>query len=205
MRVVAGLGNPGQRYRRTRHNAGFMAIDVLASRASVRERRRSVYASLFDLLRCARPDGRAAWVAEASLAGRAVSLVKPLAFMNRSGPPIARVLSEAGCSPAELIVIVDDVALALGTIRVRERGSDGGHNGLRSVTAALGTGEYTRVRVGVASGALPADLADYVLSEVPAQDAALFDGAVRLAADAVECALDAGTAAAMNRFNGRRA
>src|SRR5215510_3858756 len=116
MRLVVGLGNPGERYRRTRHNAGFMVIDVLASRAGG-------------------PRGRQegdAWTAEADVGGESVLLVKPLAFMNRSGVVVEQVLAGRNGELGDLLVVVDDVALELGTLRIRERGSHGGHNGLRS-------------------------------------------------------------------------
>ena len=129
---MVGLGNPGERYRRTRHNAGFMAVDVLAARVGAR----------------GRVEGDA-WVAEATLGGAPAALVKTLAFMNASGGPVARVLAERSGSPADLVVLVDDVALELDTIRVRERGSHGGHNGLRSLVETLGTEEFARVRIGV--------------------------------------------------------
>jgi PTH1 family peptidyl-tRNA hydrolase len=193
MRLVVGLGNPGERYRRTRHNAGFLALDVLAARSHAVPRLEAD-----------------AWLAEASLGGERVRLVKPLSFMNRSGEPLARLLSEADGSPADLVVAVDDVALELGTVRVRPRGSDGGHNGLRSIGEALGTTDFARVRIGVREAGrpieeLPLDLASYVLSEFPAPDAAALEAALTLAADAVECLLQEGAEAAMNRFNGRRA
>src|SRR5688500_4868742 len=114
MRLVVGLGNPGERYRRTRHNAGFMVVDTLAARAGV-----------------ARSSEEAdAWVAGARLAGEDVLLVKPLTFMNRSGIAVQALLEAHAAAPTDLIVVVDDVALELGTIRVRERGSHGNHNGL---------------------------------------------------------------------------
>jgi PTH1 family peptidyl-tRNA hydrolase len=184
---VAGLGNPGERYRRTRHNAGFMAVDALAARARV----------------AGRVEGEA-WVAEASVGGGPVLLVKPLAFMNASGAPVARVLAVHGGSPAELVVLVDDVALELGTIRVRERGSHGGHNGLRSLAETLGTEEFARVRIGVRRGELPDDLAGYVLADFAPEEILVVQEAVGLAADAVQCLLEEGPAAAMSRFNGRR-
>ena len=184
---MAGLGNPGERYRRTRHNAGFMAVDVLAARA--------------------RAAGRVAgdaWVAEALLGGGPALLVKPLAFMNASGPPVARVLAAHGGSPGDLVVLVDDVALELGSIRVRERGSHGGHNGLRSLVETLGTEEFARVRIGVRRGDLPEDLAGYVLDDFPPEGVLVVQEAVGLAADAVLCLLEEGPAAAMNRFNARQ-
>ncbi len=184
---MAGLGNPGERYRRTRHNAGFMAVDALAARAGAR----------------GRVEGDA-WLADATIAGGPALLVKPLAFMNASGPPVARVIEAAGGSPADLVVVVDDVALDLGTIRVRERGSHGGHNGLRSLVETLGTEEFARVRIGVRRGDLPEDLAAYVLADFPPEEVLVVQEAVGLAADAVACLLEEGAAAAMNRFNPRR-
>jgi len=186
---VVGLGNPGERYRRTRHNAGFMAVDVLAARVGAR----------------GRVEGDA-WVAEATLGGAPAALVKPLAFMNASGGPVARVLAERSGSPADLVVLVDDVALELDTIRVRERGSHGGHNGLRSLVETLGTEEFARVRIGVRRGELlPDDLAEYVLADFAPDEVLTVQEAVGLAADAVLCLLEEGAAAAMNRFNARRA
>ena len=184
---MVGLGNPGERYRRTRHNAGFMAVDVLTART------RAVGRLIGD-----------AWVAEVPLAGGAALLVKPLSFMNGSGGPVARVLAATGGSPADLAVLVDDVALELGTIRVRERGSHGGHNGLRSLEESLGTEEFARVRIGVRRGELPADLAEYVLADFTSGEVLLVQEAVGLAADAVVCVLEDGPTVAMNRFNGRR-
>jgi PTH1 family peptidyl-tRNA hydrolase len=229
LHVVAGLGNPGTGYCRTRHNAGFRVIDLRAARSGARRRQpeepRGVVARVRRLAErvfgirglvpreSVWPSGGglvpresvAAWLAEASLGGEPVLLVKPLAFMNASGGPVARVLATAGASPADLVVIVDDVALELGTIRVRAHGRHGGHNGLRSVIDELGTEDFVRVRVGVKSGELPRALADYVLAEVPAHEAPTFETALGRAADAVECLLREGTAVAMDRFNGCRA
>ncbi len=184
---MAGLGNPGERYRRTRHNAGFMAVDALAARAGAK----------------GRVDGEA-WLADATIGGGPTLLVKPLAFMNASGPPVAGVLAAAGGSPADLIVVVDDVALDLGSIRIRERGSHGGHNGLRSLVETLGTEEFARVRIGIREGELPEDLAGYVLGDFPPEGVLVVQEAVGLAADAVVCLLEEGPAVAMNRFNPRR-
>ena len=184
---MVGLGNPGERYRRTRHNVGFMVVDALAARA--------------------RAEGRVvgdAWVATARLGGGEALLVKPLSFMNASGVPVARVLAEREGSPADLAVVVDDVALELGRIRVRERGSHGGHNGLRSLVETLGTEDFARVRIGVRRGDLPEDLAGYVLDDFPPEEVLVVQEAVGLAADAVLCLLEEGPAAAMNRFNPRR-
>jgi PTH1 family peptidyl-tRNA hydrolase len=185
---VVGLGNPGERYRRTRHNAGFMAVDVLAARSGA----------------AGRVAGDA-WVAQTRLAGGAALLAKPLCFMNASGGPVARLLAEFSASPSDLVVVVDDVALDLGTVRVRERGSHGGHNGLRSLVETLGTEEFARVRIGVRGGELPGDLAEYVLADFLPDELLAVQEAVGLAAEAVVCLLEDGAATAMNRFNARRA
>lgn len=185
---MVGLGNPGARYERTRHNAGFMVVDELAARA-----------------RAAGRLDRDAWVAEATVAGEAVRLVKPQSFMNASGVPVARLVAEAQATAADLLVVVDDVALPLGRVRVRERGSDGGHNGLRSLVLSLGTDAFARVRIGVGIEPPPAvDLADFVLGEFLAEERPKLREVVSVAADAVECLIAEGAGPAMNRFNGRR-
>jgi len=124
--------------------------------------------------------------------------------MNGSGGPVAWVLAANGGSPADLVVLMDDVALELGVIRVRERGTDGGHNGLRSLVESLGTEDFARVRIGVRRGELPADLAPYVLADFAPDEVLLVQEAVGLAADAVACFLEDGPHVAMNRFNARR-
>jgi PTH1 family peptidyl-tRNA hydrolase len=185
MRLVVGLGNPGERYRRTRHNVGFMAVDALAARAGVRKG----------------GEIAEAWMAPAEIAGEETLLVKPLTFMNRSGLAVDRVLSLHGRAPQDLVVIVDEIALELGRVRVRERGSHGGHNGLRSLIEVLGTEEFPRVRIGIRKGETGDDLADYVLAPFPDEDVFLVQEAVGRAADAVECALRDGIGVAMNLFN----
>jgi PTH1 family peptidyl-tRNA hydrolase len=188
MRLVVGLGNPGERYRRTRHNVGFMVVDTLARRAGA-----------------PRGQERAeAWVTPARVGGEDVLLAKPLTFMNRSGAAVDQLLAMEAASPQEVVVVLDDVALDLGTLRVRERGSHGNHNGLRSVIDALGTDEFPRVRVGVRKGELPDELAEYVLSEFPQEDVLVVQEVVGWAADAVETLIREGAAAAMNRFNPMR-
>jgi PTH1 family peptidyl-tRNA hydrolase len=185
---VVGLGNPGERYRRTRHNLGFMVVDELASRHS-RARPRE--------------EGEALVLA-APLGPQEVLLVKPLTFMNRSGVAVEQLLADHGGTAADLVVVVDDVALPLGEIRVRERGSYGGHNGLRSLIEVLGTEDFARVRLGVGQGELPEDLAGFVLSDFPQEDVLVVQEAVGWAADAVTCLITEGPSQAMNRFNGPR-
>jgi PTH1 family peptidyl-tRNA hydrolase len=184
---VVGLGNPGERYRRTRHNVGFMVVDALAARIEVQRDRDE-------------PD---AWVAQAKLGGADVRLVKPLTFMNRSGVAVERLAAEHAVPPGDLLVVVDDVALELGTLRIRERGSHGGHNGLRSLIDVLGTDEFSRVRVGIRRGELPEDVAGYVLSEFPREDVLIVQEVIGRAAEAVECVIREGAPSAMNRYNRR--
>jgi peptidyl-tRNA hydrolase, PTH1 family len=188
MHLVVGLGNPGERYRRTRHNVGFMVVDALAARAGVRRGREEADC----------------WVVDAELGGERALLVKPLAFMNRSGVAVDRLLALRGAAVEDLVVVLDDVALELGRLRIRERGSHGGHNGLRSLVEVLGSDEFPRVRVGVRKGEVGDDLADYVLSDFPQEDVLVVQEVVGWAADAVECLIQDGPAAAMNRFNSMR-
>ena len=182
-----GLGNPGPRYDATRHNAGFLAVDELAART-----------------RAAGSLAGDAWLAETTLAGEAALLVKPQSYMNRSGAPVARLLAERGASAQDLVVVVDDVALPLGRLRVRPEGSDGGHNGLLSIASALGTEAFARVRIGIGQDPPPAvELRDFVLAEFLPEELPRLREVVGLAADAVACLVAEGAAAAMNRFNGR--
>lgn len=183
-----GLGNPGERYRRTRHNVGFLVVDELASRAGATRGREEADA----------------WVAPARIAGEDVLLAKPLTFMNRSGSSVERLLGPYEAQPSDVLVVVDDVALELGHLRVRERGSHGGHNGLRSLIESLGTEEYPRIRVGIRKGEPPADLAGFVLSDFQQEDVLVVQETIGWAADAVECVIAEGVPAAMNRFNGQR-
>lgn len=186
MRLVVGLGNPGDRYRRTRHNVGFMVVDELLARVGGGKGR----------------EEDEAWLSECELAGEPVVFVKPLTFMNRSGVAVERLAARFAAGPGDLLVVVDDVALELGVLRIRERGSHGGHNGLRSLIDVLGSDEFPRVRVGIRKGEPPEDMAAYVLSPFPEEDFLVVQEVVGSAADAVESAVREGLPAAMNRWNG---
>lgn len=186
MAVVLGLGNPGARYARTRHNAGFRVIETLVDRWKAAE------AGANDLYR--------AWTA--TPAGRATTLITPLTFMNASGQALDawRALHEFELD--SLLAVADDVYLPVGTLRLRAEGSSGGHRGLASVEAALGTRAFARLRIGV--GEAPGSaLREHVLSAFGEEEAKQAEEAVRLAADAVECWIGEGLLAAMNRFNRR--
>jgi PTH1 family peptidyl-tRNA hydrolase len=195
--VIVGLGNPGLEYLWTPHNAGFMAIDRIAQQEGVVVQNR----------RCR------ATTATCRIAGREVVLAKPETFMNLSGAAVAALVEEFAADPArDLLVIYDELDLALGTFKIRERGSPAGHNGARSVTGALGTQEWLRLRIGVGRDLPPEATAagggkrpgrDYLLSPMRKADLAVLDEALDRVATATRGILEMGPAAAMNEFNRR--
>lgn len=186
MRCIVGLGNPGPEYADTRHNAGAAAVELLAHRHSIPLARRR-HQALF---------GRG------QIAGVEVLLAQPLTFMNNSGQAVRRLLSFHGLSTDHLLVVVDDINLALGTTRIRRRGSDGGQKGLRSVAQHVGTTEYARLRIGV--GPLPPgrDATAFVLSPFRPSERDAAVAGIERAADAIERALADGLEVAMDQFNG---
>jgi PTH1 family peptidyl-tRNA hydrolase len=182
--IVLGLGNPGAEYAHTRHNIGFEVVDILASRHRIR-------------LRLHRDHAHYGW---GMIADHPVLLAKPMTYMNRSGEAARALLQRYPLEPARLLVIVDDVALPLGRIRVRPSGSDGGHNGLESIIQCVGTQAFPRVRVGIGSPP-PGRMVEYVLSRFLPQEQPVIEEALQRAADAVETVIIEGVQAAMNRFN----
>jgi len=184
VKLVAGLGNPGAKYRGTRHNVGFEVADLVAARHGV-----TFESSPADAL-VARVRGP-----------RPVLVVKPLSLMNRSGQPIGELARYFRIDLAGVLVVVDDVNLPLGQLRARPRGSEGGHNGLRSIIQALGTVEFARLRLGVGRGDPRRDLADHVLARFDADEQGAVAEAIERAADAVALFLDEGIEPVMNRFN----
>lgn len=185
MKLIAGLGNPGGRYRGTRHNVGFEVVDLLARRHAMRP---SPWRELAEVAEWRRPEGRV-WV------------MKPLTFMNLSGEAVSAFVAFYKLDLADVFVVCDDVNLPVGQLRVRPSGSSGGNNGLKSVAASLGTDEFARLRIGVGRGDPARDLADHVLSRFTPDEIPGIDEAVTRAADAVELWIDAGTARVMNAFN----
>ena len=181
--LVVGLGNPGPRYVRTRHNAGFEVADELR-----RRRGRG------DWLR--RPECDLAVI----VVSRLVVAARPLGFMNRSGAVAAGLLAELGLEPPNLLVVVDDVDLPLGALRLKASGGPGTHNGLRDICDCLGTG-FPRLRLGVRGGGPIGDLAEYVLSAFDVGEVVRARTMVRRAADAAECAIREGLERAMNTYN----
>lgn len=188
MKLVVGLGNPGPKYQGTRHNIGFAVVDELARRAGA-----SFESSPVDALiaRLRAVDGGS---------HQGVLLAKPMTFMNRSGEAVGGLLRYFKIDPADLLVIVDEVQLPLARLRARARGSAGGHNGLRSIEAHLGT-EYARLRVGVGRGEVRRDLADHVLAKFDRDETAEVNAMTARAADAAETFVAEGVGAMMNRFN----
>lgn len=188
MRLVLGLGNPGERYARTRHNVAWWALDVLAGRWD------------------ATPLPRAAsYAAVASTRGDAeIALMKPLTYMNLSGDALAEWMRARALDAREdLLVVSDDVYLPVGAIRVRRSGSSGGHRGLESIETTLESRAFARLRIGVGEAGGAAELKQHVLETFAPAEQPVIDEAVRQAADAVECWATEGLAAAMNRYNRR--
>jgi len=190
MKLIVGLGNPGNEYAGTRHNAGFLAIDRLAARAAPGALPRSKFNGL---------------LIEGSLANERVLLLKPLGYMNRSGSPVAETLGFYKLDRQnDLLILVDDYALPLGQLRIRPTGSAGGHNGLTDIERALGSQDYPRLRIGIDPPA-PGydDPADWVLGRFTPEQTKLLDPALDRVAEAVALFVTMGTTAAMNKFNTR--
>jgi len=195
VKLIVGLGNPGIEYQFTPHNAGFLAVDRIADDCGVVLTNRR---------------GRAL-TAKARLAGEEVLLAKPETFMNLSGLSVAALVRELEIDipSVDLIVLYDELAIPLGTIRIRERGSAGGHNGVKSISGALGTEEWLRIRIGVGKPALEdgreikAGGKEYLLSPFRKQELAVLDEVLDRVRNAVETVLTKGVGAAMNEFNRR--
>jgi PTH1 family peptidyl-tRNA hydrolase len=190
VKLIVGLGNPGIEYQFTPHNMGFLAVDRIAEQAGVRVNNRN----------CRAQAGRAA------LEGQEVLLAKPETYMNLSGASVRELVREYDANPEQdLIVIYDELDLPFGSIRIRQRGSSAGHNGIASVIGALGTQEIQRIRLGVGPDHPVGDGARYVLSQFKKSQYPMLDEVLDAAADAVRVILKEGIASAMNRFNRKEA
>jgi len=187
MRLIVGLGNPGPEYEWTPHNMGFLAIDGIAERAGIR---------------ITRPEAKS-YVGRGKFAGEEVILAKPQTMMNLSGVAVRMLLEKYECDPAEMIVLTDEVDLPWGMLRIRERGSAGTHNGLKSIVSALGSGEFVRVRLGIKPEKIWGELRDYVLSKLNRADREIAGQMVTEATDAVELIIAEGVSKAMSKFNRR--
>jgi len=179
---IAGLGNPGRDYAATRHNLGFRVVDELAGSHGGRWISRRAYD-------------------HCELAGLNVLLVKPMTYMNASGPALRQFLAYRNIGPDRLVVVCDDLHLPLGSLRLRAAGSDGGHNGLRSVIEAMGGGGFPRLRMGLGRNPAGVDSADYVLSPFPRPEAAAVRDMISRAANGLECLANQGLALAISAIN----
>jgi peptidyl-tRNA hydrolase, PTH1 family len=184
-RLIVGLGNPGPAYEGTRHNVGFDVADAVAKRARIE-------------LVPARGDVLLGW---GRVRGFPLGVAKPLTFMNRSGRAVRALLATYGLHPSELLLVVDDVHLILGKIRIRAGGSAGGHNGLQDVVDALGTVEVPRLRIGIGGEFQRGRQAEYVLSPFLIDERPVIEEAIVRASDAAITFVSDGVVAAMNRFN----
>ncbi len=187
MKLIVGLGNPGAQYERTRHNAGFMAVDLLAQRHAAGQIPKSRFHAV---------------TLDAIIGTEKVLLMKPTKYMNLSGQSVGEAIRFYKLDPKEdLIVLVDDIALPVGFIRVRKTGSAGGHNGLSNIDQLLGGADYPRVRIGVGNVPKFMNQADWVLSKFMKEEHDDVDRSIKAAADATQCMLDEGISKAMNAFN----
>jgi len=187
--LIAGLGNPGKEYARTRHNCGFRALDILADR-----------------LGCKVDKGKFQGLyGQCSYRGKKLLLLKPQTYMNLSGRSVLQLSAYFNVPPQRIIVMFDDISLVPGRLRIRSDGSAGGHNGIKSIIEQLGSQDFPRVKIGVGSKPTPEyDLADWVLSSFSAQEEQALKPALERAADAALCILEHGVPEAANRFNGSK-
>ena len=184
--LIVFLGNPGPRYEMTRHNAGFMAADAMA-----KEKNLSINKSRFKAL-----------TASCDIGGESVLLMKPQTFMNLSGDAVSQAVKFYKIPPEHVIVVSDEISLPIGKLRIRTKGSAGGHNGLKDIIAKLGTDAFPRIRIGVGAPPHPDyDMADWVLASFKNQDAEDMLAAAERAAQAAQCYITQGADRAMNRFN----
>ena len=186
--IIVGLGNPGKKYEGTRHNAGFAALDHVAEKWGVR-----VTKAKFDAL-----------TGTGTAAGVKVLLMKPQTFMNLSGESIREAVDYYKIDPEDIIVIYDDISLEPGQLRIRLKGSAGGHNGIKNIIAHLGTQEFPRIKVGVGAKPPKMDLADYVLSRFGAEEQKIMDEAFGEAAEAAVMMMTTGAERAMNHYNAKK-
>lgn len=190
MLAIVGLGNPGEKYAHTRHNAGFDVIDILSQKLDIPVKK----------LKCQ------GMIGEGVAGGQKIALIKPQTFMNLSGLTVSEALNWYKLKPEEMLLIVDDIDLPFGQVRIRAKGGPGTHNGLRHIVLCTGSGDFPRVRVGMGAPPPQWDLADWVLGKFPDAEARkiAFD-AYMLAADAALCWAEHGIDLTMNRYNKRHA
>ena len=188
LRLVVGLGNPGRVYSGTRHNAGFMVADKLAKGFSIALSKRKFNAQY----------------GTGSIDGVEVVLAKPMGFMNRSGPPVQQIAGYFRISSEDILVVHDDIDLEFGRLKIKEKGGDGGHKGVRSIIDAFGGGDFVRLRIGVGRPDAENGAADYVLDNFAFEEKKVLSRLIASARDAVVTILCKGTKEGMNRFNNKK-
>lgn len=188
MKVIAGLGNPGREYAQTKHNVGFLMVDALAAHLGVTEWREK-----YD-----------AFIARARIGSEAILLVKPQTYMNESGRAIAPLMNFYKLEAEDLIVAHDDMDIPVGTIRIRKKGSSGGHNGIKSILAHLGDEHFARVRIGIGRPLPGWTVVNHVLAPFPPEDAAKVSEAIHYLVPAIECIVTEDVDKAMNRYNPKK-
>ena len=186
MYIIAGLGNPESKYDKTRHNIGFRLIDELAVRNGITFSDRK----------------HNGLVGKGIISGEKVILLKPLTYMNLSGECVGPAADYYKVEPENVIILFDDISLDVGRIRIRKKGSAGGHNGIKSIIAHLGSENFLRLKFGVGDKPKEMDLADYVLGRFSSQDEATVSEGIKRACEAVECMIGEGCDVAMNKYNG---
>ncbi len=184
-RIIIGLGNPGDEYARTRHNAGFAVVDHLADDWNVRYWKKHLGAE----------------IASHVHRGQEIVLVKPQSFMNTSGGPVSKIMDERGAGPADILVIHDDLDIPFGSVRLKRGGGSGGHNGLKSITDKLGTPSFARIKFGIGRPPGRMNTADFVLAQLRGADLEEFDAAAVTVAEVVRFTLDNGLDAAMQNYH----
>lgn len=188
MKVIVGLGNPGSEYAKTKHNVGFMFIDAMAEKLGVSEWR----------------DKFEAKIAETRIGSEKVLLVKPMTYMNESGQAVGPIMSFYKLLPEDLIVVHDDMDIPAGTIRIRKKGSAGGHNGIKSILAHVGDEHFARVRIGIGRPLTGWTVVNHVLAPFSNEDAPRIDEAIKYLEPAVECIINDDVDMAMNKFNPKK-
>jgi len=188
LRLVVGLGNPGKTYSNTRHNAGFMVVDEISDAFSIALEKQK-FDTRFGI---------------GSVNGVKIVLAKPMAYMNRSGPQVQNIAGYFRILCEDMLVVHDDIDLAFGRLKIKEKGGDGGHKGVRSIIDAFGGGDFTRLRIGVGRPDAEKDAADYVLDEFTLEERKVIGQIITAAKDAIVTILCKGTKEGMNRFNDKR-
>ena len=188
MKIIAGLGNPGPEYAKNRHNVGWMFVDALADKLGAdnwKEKEQGL-------------------VAEGRIGTEKILLIKPLTYMNNSGECIGPLMRRYKLEPEDLIVVHDDMDIPVGTIRIRKKGSAGGHNGIKSTIAHVGDENFSRVRIGIGRPLPGWTVVNHVLANFPAEDVSKIDEAIKYLIPAVECMVTEGTDVAMNKYNPKK-